>query len=269
VWIDPQLKRVLMPDALRTTAQGIVQLERGSRIPLGDAPVLRLFVHWREGPGQKGADLDLSVQVLDKDYGFRSQVSWTNLADGEAAHSGDLTSAPDGAQEFIDVRLDALRRDPKARYAVPSVFRYAGPTFGALAEAYVGWMLREECSSDRRTFDPATVVNAFALTGTRAGTAVPMLVDLVAEEVVATDLYLRSDLAASVERGGLAVRDVVRAAARRADIKASVAEVAGRAVAARGGVVTPSREAADVTFGLDDGCTFNALRPEALLAELY
>jgi hypothetical protein len=267
-WIDPLLGAVLMPDALRTTAQGVVQLERGSRLPLGDAPVLRLFVHWRESPGEYRSDLDLSVQLLDGDHALVRQVSWTNLAAGEMTHSGDLTSAPDGAEEFVDVRLDALRRDPKVRYVVPTVFRYSGPSFGRLVEAHVGWMLRQECSSDRATFDPATVVNAFALTGS-AGTAVPMLVDLESREVVATDLYLRSMVGASVERGGLAVRDVVAAAARRADIKVSVEEVAAMAVAARGAVGVDSREDADLTFGLDDRCTFNALRPEALLAELY
>ena len=129
-------------------------------------------------------------------------------------------------------------------------------------------MLRDECSADRRTFDPATVVNAFALTG-RAGTAVPMLVDLATDEVVSTDLYLRSGLGSSVERGGLQVRDVVAAAARRADLKVGVAEVAERAAVARGARLCATREEADLTFGLGDSCTFDALRPERLLAELY
>ena len=267
VFVDPLLRGVLMPDALRTTAQGLVQLERGSRVPLGEAPVLRLFVHWRQGEGTV-SDLDLSLQALDADFRLVSQVSWTQLADGLMTHSGDLTSAPDGAQEFVDVRLDEARRGPGWRYLVPSVFRYAGPSFAGLPEAHVGWMLRDECSADRRTFDPATVVNAFPLTG-RAGTAVPMLVDLATDEVVSTDLYLRSGLGSSVERGGLQVREVVAAAARRADIKVSVAEVAERAAAARGARLSDTRADADLTFGLDDSHTFNALRPERLLAELY
>jgi hypothetical protein len=267
VFVDPRLRAVLMPDALRTTAQGVVQLERGSRLALGEAPVLRLFVHWRQAEGSR-SDLDLSLQALDADYGLVEHVSWTRLGNGVMTHSGDLTSAPVGAQEFVDVRLDAARAEAGWRYLVPSVFRFAGPSFARLPEAHVGWMLREECSADRRTFDPATVVNAFALTG-RAGTAVPMLVDLETNEVVSTDLYLRSELAASVEHGGLEVRDVVAAAATRADLKVNVAEVAARVAAARGAVVCEARAEADLTFGLDDSFTYNALRPERLLAELY
>ncbi len=126
--------------------------------------------------------------ALNETFELVSQVSWTNLGDGTMTHSGDLTSAPEGAQEFIDVRLEAAREQEGWRYLVPAVYRYAGPSFGDLPEAVAGWMLREQTSSDRRTYDPATVVSAFALNGRRVQ-ALPMMVDLVSGEVVHLDLY--------------------------------------------------------------------------------
>jgi hypothetical protein len=37
-----------------------------------------------------------------------SQISWTRLAETGAAHSGDITSAENGAGEFIDLALPEL-----------------------------------------------------------------------------------------------------------------------------------------------------------------
>src|SRR5690606_34019505 len=116
---------------------------RGSRVALGDAPVLRLFVHWMQGRGQR-SDLDLSLLALDDNFDLVRQVSWTNLAEGAMTHSGDLTSAPApvGAAEFIDVRLDAVR-ETGWRYLAPAIFRFAGPHFGQLQVAQACWMLRD------------------------------------------------------------------------------------------------------------------------------
>jgi hypothetical protein len=166
VYVEPGLDRLLLPDQLRATAQGLVQVERGSRLPVGEAKVVRLFIHWREA--DETSDLDLSCIALDASFGIVDQVSWTNLGNGVLTHSGDLTSAAEGAEEFLDIDLAKaaqVGRKRGWRYLVPVVFRYAGPTFEALPEAYTGWMLRDDATSKDRVFDPATVANAFALTG--------------------------------------------------------------------------------------------------------
>ncbi|GAB3280636.1 TerD family protein [Kineosporia babensis] len=138
VWIDPALEWVLLPTQLRSTAPGLAQIERGSRLALGQAPVLRMFVHWRQ-PGDHESDLDLSLLALDEKLNLVSQVSWTNLTDGPLTHSGDLTDAPEGAQEFIDIRLEHARAQPSWRYLVPAVYRFSGPSFAQLPEAVLGW----------------------------------------------------------------------------------------------------------------------------------
>jgi hypothetical protein len=267
VYIAPGLDGLLVPDALRHTAQGVVQVERGSRLPLGDAPVLRMFVHWREQPGGPTSDLDLSMLALDESYNTASFVSWTNLADGTMTHSGDIVSAPDGAEEFIDVPLDRAAANRGWRYLVPAVLRYSGPMFDDLAEATAGWMLREDATSDRATCDPATVVNAFELTGRRRY-AVPFLIDLATREVLYVDLYLQGAPQAHVERDGTTMAALVAAIADRAALKTSVAHLAALHAYSRGARVVEDRAEASIVFACDDEATYNPLRPERLLADL-
>lgn len=268
VYIDPVLEGVLLPDQLRSTAQGVVQAERGTRLPLGDGKVVRLFVHWKDG--DETTDLDLSLMALDENFEVIEHVSWTRLANGAMTHSGDLTSAPLGAQEFIDVDLSKVKAQKgkrKWRYLAPSILRYAGARFDALPEATVGWMLRDKVSSNVRTFDPATVVNAFTLTGSQR-TAAPILVDLETSEVLYVDVYLSGSGMATVERDGTSITNVVKAVSARKETKTNVAELARAHAAARGGEVVTTREESTISFGLTEGHTYNALQPEKLLAEL-
>ncbi|HLL64142.1 MAG TPA: hypothetical protein VK453_00165 [Micromonosporaceae bacterium] len=268
VHVEPGLDRLLLPDQLRATAQGLVQVERGSRLPIGDAKVVRLFVHWREA--DETSDLDLSCIALDASFGIVGYVSWTNLRNRVMTHSGDLTSAPGGAEEFIDIdlaRAASVGRKKGWRYLVPVVFRFAGPTFEALPEAYTGWMLRADADSKNRVFDPATVANAFPLTG-RKRYAVPMLLDLDTHEVLYVDVYLNGKPEARVEQDGHDIATLVSAVAGRRNTKVSVAALALRHVRARGAALVDDPAQATITFGTRPECTYDVLHPEKLLAEL-
>jgi hypothetical protein len=205
--------------------------------------------------------------ALDDNFSLVDQASWTQLAasGGVMVHSGDLTSAPDGASEFIDVNLADARRKPW-RYLAPVVFRYSGAGFNQLPEALVGWMLRDETNADRKTFDIKTVVNVLELTAPE-GAAQPFVYDLVANEIIYLDLYQRSGYMASVERHGEQASSVAQMVSLRAAYKASYADLIEVNVAARSGVLTERREDATITFGLDDDCTYNCLRPQTLLNE--
>ncbi|MEV6596334.1 hypothetical protein AB0M36_05630 [Actinoplanes sp. NPDC051346] len=268
VHVEAGLDRLLLPDQLRATAQGLVQVERGSRLPVGDAKVVRLFIHWREA--EETSDLDLSCVALDASFGVVGQVSWTNLTNRVMVHSGDLTSAEEGAEEFLDIDLAKAARMGRKRgwrYLVPVVFRYDGPRFEELPEAYTGWMLRDNASSKDRAFDPATVANAFALTG-RKRYAVPMLLDLDTNEILYVDVYLNSSPRAQVESDGHDIATLVSAVVGRRDTKLSVAALAARHARARGATMVNSPEQATITFGTSADCTYDALRPEKLLADL-
>lgn len=268
VHVEPGLDRLLLPDQLRATAPGLVQVERGSRLPVGEAKVVRLFIHWREA--DETSDLDLSCIALDASFGIVDQVSWTNLGNRVMTHSGDLTSAAEGAEEFLDIDLAKAARVGRKRgwrYLVPVVFRYAGPTFEALPEAYTGWMLRHDATSKDRVFDPATVANAFALTG-RKRYAVPMPLDLDTHEILYVDVYLNGPPRARVEQDGHDIATLVSAVAGRRNTKVSVAALALRHVRARGAALVDDPDQATITFGTGADCTYDALHPHKLLADL-
>ncbi|MEU1866339.1 hypothetical protein [Streptomyces gardneri] len=147
--IDPDVLDVALPLSGRAASAGLGVLPRGSVSPV-EGELLRFFTHWREA--RHTTDLDLSALVLDADYATVTWLSYTALTDVEGRHSGDVTAAPDGASEFIDLRLGAVR----GTFIVPQVHVYSGEGFDQVAEGFFGFMLRE--SEQRgRPFEPRTV----------------------------------------------------------------------------------------------------------------
>src|SRR5205085_2589822 len=84
--------------------------------------------------------------LLDEDFGYGGQVSWTNYHADGAYYSGDLTDATDGATEFIDVPLATV----SARYIVPQVNVFSGEGFDEvdLRRRHAGnWRVSASCSA--------------------------------------------------------------------------------------------------------------------------
>ncbi|GAA3137469.1 TerD family protein [Planomonospora alba] len=147
--VDPDVLDVALPLSGKAAAPGLGMLPRGS-VSTVDGGLLRFFVHWRQA-GRR-TDYDLSALMLDASYGDPEHVSWTNHANGFATYSGDLVEAPDGASEFIDVRLAEATRP----IVVPQVHVYAGEPFDEAAEAFFGYMTRD-AAQEGRPFEPRTV----------------------------------------------------------------------------------------------------------------
>ncbi|WP_435972907.1 hypothetical protein [Streptomyces sp. Qhu_M48] len=147
--IDPHMLDVALPLSGRAAPAGLGVLPRGSVSPV-EGELLRFFTYWREE--RHTTDHDLSALVLDKEYATVTWLSYTALSDVEGVHSGDITEAPDGASEFIDLRLGAVR----GTFVVPQVHVYAGEGFDEAAECFFGFMLREP-AQEGRPFEPRTV----------------------------------------------------------------------------------------------------------------
>ncbi|AXX30380.1 hypothetical protein KCV87_05040 [Actinosynnema pretiosum subsp. pretiosum] len=153
VLFDPDVLDVALPLSGKATQDGFAVLPRGSRtrLDLADGEVLRLFAHWKQRA--EPTDYDLSALLLDADFGYRGHVSWTNYrGEGGAVYSGDVTNAPEGATEFIDLPLAGL----DAHCVVPQLHRYSGESFDRAEEALFGWMQRDHVQSGA-PFDPRTV----------------------------------------------------------------------------------------------------------------
>ncbi|MFF0013586.1 hypothetical protein [Streptomyces sp. NPDC005374] len=147
--VDPDVLDVALPLSGRATAAGLGVLPRGSVSPV-DGELLRFFVYWKQK--QRVTDYDLSALLLDAQYDTVSWLSYTNLSEVEGEHSGDITDAPDGASEFINLRLGAVR----STYIVPQVNIYSGEGFEDAEESFFGFMLREG-EQRGRPFEARTV----------------------------------------------------------------------------------------------------------------
>ncbi|MFI1648502.1 hypothetical protein ACH4XT_16400 [Streptomyces avidinii] len=147
--IDPDVLDVALPLSGNATASGLGVLPRGS-VSRVDGELLRFFTYWKQS--EKSTDYDLSAALLNADYSTASWLSYTNLRGVEGEHSGDITNAPDGASEFINLRLGAVR----AACIVPQINIYSGEGFEEVEESFFGFMLRES-EQKGRPFEPRTV----------------------------------------------------------------------------------------------------------------
>lgn len=264
VWIDPHLKNYTLPLALRKTSEGMMVFGRGTRIPLDPGKVLRLFVYWKQD--QRSTDLDLSLIQFDREMQYSGHVSYTRLATDGIVHSGDLQDAPNGAAEFVDAELSALRKIESCRYLAPQIYRYCGEYF-ALMDCHAGWMIRDKIDSKYSSFDLKTVQNKFDLTGT-SGFAMPILVDLERNEIIITDLYLPG--LQTHNRVEACVTDISKASAAMVSLGEMLPnfyDLAELHQQCRGGQRTQNLEEADLSFGLS-GTTYAVDRFEKVLAEL-
>ncbi|MFJ4033563.1 TerD family protein [Streptomyces griseoluteus] len=147
--LDPDVLDVALPLSGRATAAGLGVLPRGS-VSAVDGERLRFFVYWKE-TGRR-TDYDLSALLLRADYRTDSWLSYTSLTGVGGRHSGDITEAPDGASEFIELSLGRVR----GTFIVPQVDIYAGKSFEEVEESFFGFMLRDR-EQKGRPFEPRTV----------------------------------------------------------------------------------------------------------------
>jgi len=268
VWIDPRLAAYTVPLQQRTASDGLLAVGRGTRMPLVDVgqalpEVLRLFVWWKQTA--RTTDLDLSVICFGGDWSYQGHVSFTQLKGAGMVHSGDLQDAPHGAAEFIDLTLACLPQG--VRFVAPQVHRYAGEGFHE-ATVHAGWMLRAHADASHASFDPATVMNKVDLSGTGAY-AVPFLIDLHHQQMVNVDLFVGSRaFHNTAERSGADIATVCREVARFVETRPNLADLATLHAVARGAKLVTDREEAHVVFGIGPDATFDAHRPEVLLAQL-
>ncbi|RSN67276.1 TerD family protein [Actinomadura sp. WAC 06369] len=147
--VDPAVLDVALPLSGKATASGLGVLPRGSLSPV-DGELLRFFVYWKQR--EYRTDYDLSALMLDRDYGNPQWLSYTSLRKVGGEHSGDITEAPDGASEFINLSL----RKVKASFVIPQVNVYSGEGFDDVEESFFGFMVRDGEQAGR-PFEPRTV----------------------------------------------------------------------------------------------------------------
>jgi len=267
VYIAPELAGVLVPLAQRSASNALKSFARGSRFAIGeDAKVVRAFIHWRNPDPDKLTDVDLSVMLYDENWQFREQVSYTNIRSREypVYHSGDVRNAPEGASEFIDLDVDALR-EAGVRYAIFSVHSYSEQPFNVIPECFFGWMEREFPQSGE-IYEPNTVVNKSDLTA-NTRIAVPVVLDLFERQCIWTDLALKkwpgwyNNIHANGEnllRMAVGIMDTPRP---------NLYDLFLLHVEARGGELVENRENAELAIALDGEADITPFDTEVILLE--
>lgn len=147
--VDPAVLPIAIPLSDKAKPGGFGVMPRGSAV-LVDGAALRFFVHWKEKASR--TDFDLSALLLGDDFTAAGWLSYTSLTGYGGVHSGDITSAPDGASEFIDLDLSKV----DARHIVPQVNIYSGEGFEVVEESFFGFMLRDP-KQKGRPFEARTV----------------------------------------------------------------------------------------------------------------
>ncbi|WP_228819250.1 TerD family protein [Nocardia transvalensis] len=147
--IDSGMLDVALPLTGKAVAGGFGALPRGS-VSTVEGQLLRFFVYWRQR--EHRTDFDLSALMLDDAFQMPIWLSYTSLTAAGGRHSGDITEAPHGASEFIDLDLSKIAAD----IVIPQVNIYSGEGFDEVAESFFGFMLRES-DQEGTPFEPRTV----------------------------------------------------------------------------------------------------------------
>lgn len=193
-YVDPSLKGIAIPFGGRSASKAVKTVGRGSRLSLGeDAKVIRFFIWWKDaadggwGYGSH-TDIDLSAVSFGEDFSCKGAVTFYNLRENGAVHSGDITSAPNGASEFIDIDIDKMRKRG-VRYIAMTLHSYSGQGFVELPECFAGFMERKDLGSGE-IYDPRTVTHKIDLTADTRG-ATPFIFDLETGEAIWVDLSMQ------------------------------------------------------------------------------
>lgn len=188
IYIDPSVNGFPIPRDMRSTNSSTLQLVRGTRLPLvtdiceDGHEVLRFFAYWKG----EFVDIDLSAVFLDEHMHSVSHISYSNLRNNVAVHSGDVRSAPNGATEFIDIDIDSVTDEyPDVRYISLNLYNYSGEPFNTLEESFCGWMIRKN-SEINEIFDPKTVKMCSDVKSTAQNVTLA-LIDIKAMEVIWVD----------------------------------------------------------------------------------
>lgn len=192
VYIDPAMKEQIVPFAQRSANKSLRTIARGSKLDLPDTPTLRFFAWWKDIDRQR-VDVDLSLAFFGEHWFTAGGVYYGNRRHGEICHhSGDITSAPKGACEFIDLQYEGLAKE-NIRYVAMTLNSYTQQPFSEMPECFAGWMGRKKPDSGE-VFEAKTVQDKIDIT-TETTVNVPVIIDIADKKLIWVDLGFKSDAA--------------------------------------------------------------------------
>jgi len=165
--VDKNILNTAIPQSNKGKTSGFTVMPRGSVMPVS-GQFVRFFIYWKQK--SQTTDYDLSAILLDEDFEFIDQLSFTEIKTVDGVHSGDITSAKKGASEFIDI---SLAKSKKYKYIIPSVNIYSGEDFIDVEEVFFGFMERSY-KQKGNPFEPRAVKAKFDIRG-KGRVALPLV----------------------------------------------------------------------------------------------
>ena len=200
VYIDKSYKDIMLTTSEKDSNVSLRPMTRGSRIAFNpNAEVLRFFIAWKNldektlkelTPMYSRVDVDLSALSFDKDFKFKRVVAYYNQKEMGFAFSGDITDAPEGALEYIDI-LDLEKLKKKGdRYILMQIRSYNGYTFEEINSVYAGVMeLTSNEAKEKKNMYSTAITQGFQIMSPQITTNT-ILVDLVKFEYVWLDMNM-------------------------------------------------------------------------------
>ena len=190
VWIDESYQNIAMTTSEKDSNSSLRPLTRGSAIPYSsEVDTLRFYVAWKNFEGNR-VDLDLSAVKFDADFNHLGELAYYSHNQEGMAFSGDITDAPQGALEYIDIFDIEKVREDGTRYVLMTVRSYNGYTFKEMGTAYAGVLeLSQKEAKDKKNLYSSAVRHGFALSS-NTQTVNTLIVDLEENKYVWLDMNL-------------------------------------------------------------------------------
>jgi hypothetical protein len=254
VYLDEKLKDYTVPFSQRSASKTMKTVSRGSKFPLGDKGTIRFFIWWKNYEENR-VDIDLSSVMYDEDWKMKCNIAYTNTRSDsyKSFHSGDITDAPNGASEFIDVDIASVLKNG-GRYIVMDVRSFTRQNFSDIPECFVGWMMRDKPNSGE-IYDPRTVSNKIDL-GSESVNNLPIIIDLKERKVYWADINIKdrnkivpNNAISNISVVGLAGKSITEM------VKPDLYDLFDHHIKSRNGEMVENMEEADVIFSEDRGVT--------------
>ena len=209
VYIDENIKSYALPINNRNASSQNKTLTFGTRVKLEDSNdnFLRFFTHFKNFKGRDGrVDVDLSLEFVNETFDESFSLSWHEMGSGRkfnSFHSGDITSAPNGASEFVDL---AYKKASKyARYVLVTNSVYTGQDFADIPECFSGVMFMPEIGKKGKVFNPELVKYKFDLTQRGSNQNIAFAIDLKTMELIWMDCPFSYDYYGIVASGNSSI----------------------------------------------------------------
>ncbi|EUB26005.1 TerD family protein [Fusobacterium sp. CM22] len=202
VFIDEDYKNIMLTTSEKDSNVSLRPMTKGSRIKFNpDAEVLRFFVAWKNldektlkelTPMYSRVDVDLSALTFNENLEFNDVVAYYNQKKSGFAFSGDITNAPEGALEYIDVfDLERLKKKGN-RYILMQIRSYNGYTFEEINSVYAGVMeLTSIEAKEKKNMYSTAITEGFQIVSSERTTNT-ILVDLKKYEYIWLDMNMDS-----------------------------------------------------------------------------